>query len=87
MYHNEANNIALDAEPIMIDIRQTVLHRFLNMLLENIDTSIETLKLYVTKLCKLLVTTEIELAVISLVVETLNWTLFTGMKNLTQTPT
>lgn len=75
MYRNQSNKIELDSEPISIDVRPSIYIRFVSMLQERLDISKEQVDRFSKKLCKLLVATEIEMALVTLVVESLNWEL------------
>lgn len=76
---NEANQIALQAEVLPEENNPQVIQRFLNILKVVLKTKDEFIMIYVTKLVKLLRITDIELALISLVVEPLEWANFSGI--------
>ena len=75
---NEANTITLQSEALPSDNSPQVLSRFQTMLRTVIKTKDDLIKAYTVKLVKLLRISDIELALISLVVEPLEWTDFSG---------
>lgn len=82
---NEANKISLKKEPISLENNPNVVSRFQSLLRSTLNVRDETLRAYTSKLIKLLKITDIELALISLVVEVLEWSNFSGRIILPET--
>lgn len=82
MYQTDSNKIELDTEPLSHQINPVVASRFVKLLNEKIGLSQETLKGYTNKLSKLLILSEVELALITLVADTLSWNEFSGSLDL-----
>ncbi len=78
MYINEANKITLEAEPPGGDNNPLVLSRFQSLLRSCLKAKEDVIKQYVAKLVKLMRITDIEMALISLVIEPLEWSNFSG---------